>query len=165
LNQGDPEAGSRKLTRAIDALQAFQFQVVTPWLMGALAECRSALGAREDGLAIIEDALLLVIRNGDHANLPDLLRIKGEMLAQDPSDSRAAAMSLQEALAWSTAQSAPAWRLRAAISLAQLYRSENRFSDSISVLENALAEFALDERSVDYSVAEEMLRTLRRHLD
>jgi tetratricopeptide (TPR) repeat protein len=161
LGHGDYEGASRKLREALDTLETLHFQVVTPWFMGAFAECRTALGQRDEGLAIVEEALLLVIRNGDRANLPDLLRIKGELLASHPSDRRAAVMALREALAWSTAQGAPAWNLRAAISLARLHRDDGRAEEAALVLRKAMADFEQVEESMDYSIASEMLEELR----
>jgi predicted ATPase len=64
--------------------------------------------------------------------LPELLRIEGELLLMQDAPGAAATAEehFWQALEWARRQGALSWELRAATSLAQLWREQNRISDA-----------------------------------
>ncbi len=161
LRRGHPEAGARLITDALTQLRRLRFEVVTPWLAGALAECEACMGHKAEALARINSALTLVVRNGDRFNLPDLFRIKGDILASEPPDFDAAARCLEEAMAWARAQSAYAWELRAAVSYARVRWEQGRASEAAPMLEAAIGLFDPETAGSEYRTATELLAKIR----
>ena len=69
-------------------------------------------------------------------------RIRAEiLLKRDPADAAAAERSLQTAIAIAQSQRARSFELRAALSLAKLYRAANRDADAHAVLAPAVEGF------------------------
>ena len=69
-------------------------------------------------------------------------RIHGEiLLKRDPADTAAAEQSLQAAIAIAQSQKARSFELRAALSLAKLYRTADRDADAHAVLAPAVEGF------------------------
>ena len=161
LRRGHPEAGARQLVDALAQLKRMRFEVVTPWFAGALAECEACMGLKAEALARIDRALALVIRNGDRFNMPDLLRIKGNILASEPADFNAAARCLEEAIAWARAQSAHAWELRAAVSYAGICCERGRASEAAPTLEAAIGLFDPETAGSEYRAATELLAQIK----
>ena len=157
LRHGRVEAGARQIADALVQLRRLRFEVVTPWLEGALAECEAGMGLKADALTRIDGALALVIRNGDRFNMPDLLRVKGDILASEPADLDAAAKCLEEAVAWARAQSAHAWELRAAVSYTRIRRKQGRASEAAPKLEAAIGLFDPEAAGSEYRTATELL--------
>jgi predicted ATPase len=65
----------------------------------------------------------------------------GILLKRDPADTPAAEQSLQAAIAIAQSQKARSFELRAALSLAKLYRASNRNADAHAVLAPAVEGF------------------------
>jgi predicted ATPase len=108
----------------------------------ALAEGEAAAGEIAAGLQRLEDALAEAERNGLHWYEAEIHRIRGGiLLKRDPADTAAAEQSLQAAIAIAQSQKARSFELRAALSLAKLYRSANRDADAHAVLTPAVEGF------------------------
>jgi hypothetical protein len=77
-------------------------------------------------------------------------RVRGEILRQrDPADAAPAEQALQTAIAIAQHQQARSFELRAALSLAKLYRAANRDADAHAVLAPAVAGFPPTEQFPD----------------
>ena len=85
-------------------------------------------------LATIDKALARCERNGERWYLAELLRIRGEILSHGagPDAPQKAEQCFKDALDWSHRQGTAAWQLRAASSLAKLYRAERRETEAQS---------------------------------
>ena len=161
LRRGHAEAGAWQIADALARLKRMRFEAVTPWFEGALAECEACMGLKAEALARIDSALGLVIRNGDRFNMPDLLRVKGDILASEPADFDAAARCLEEAMAWARAQSAYAWELRAAVSYARIRFEQGRASEAAPRLEAAIGLFDPEMAGGEYRTAAELLAQIK----
>jgi predicted ATPase len=93
-------------------------------------------GQIAQGFEAIDEALARSERNEDRWCVAELLRIKGELLLlQGVSGAAAAAEDhYQQALGWARRQGAFSWELRAATSLARLWRDQNRSTEAIALL-------------------------------
>jgi len=88
-------------------------------------------------------ALAEVERTEHHAPEAEIHRIRGEILLKcDPADTATAEQSLQAAIVIARSQKARSFELRAALSLAKLYRATNRDADAHAVLRPAVDGFA-----------------------
>ena len=88
-------------------------------------------------------------------------RIRGEiLLKRDPADTAAAEQSLQAAIAIAQSQKARSFELRAALSLAKLYRATNRDADAHSVLAPAVEGFPTTQQFPELTEAQTLLAAL-----
>ena len=89
----------------------------------------------DDGLAEIDTALRFARETGHRWFVPETLRVKGELLAlQGPSDRAGIADLFRGSMREAHQQRALYWELSAAISLAELMRSQHRDAEARAVL-------------------------------
>ena len=113
-----------------------------PSLEAALAEAEARAGETDAGLRRLDDALAELERTEQRWYEAELYRIRGEIpLQRDPADNAAAEQYLQAATAIAQSQKARSFELRAALSLAKLYRAANRDADAHAVLAPAVEGF------------------------
>jgi hypothetical protein len=93
---------------------------------------------------------------------PEILRAQGEwLLAEGAVDAKPAAEALfQKALETARAQGAPAWELRAAISLARLWHGRERANVAQNQLAEVLGRFRQGQDGADVKEAATLLRKL-----
>jgi len=154
------------LRDAFDLCQRIGWHVSQPELKAALAEALAGAGSPEAALATVDDALAGVgeRENGQWWYVPELLRIKGEILLLHGShDPPVAAEDLFfEALAVSREQGALFWELRAALSLARLRVRQARLLDARQILAPVHERFAAGSGTVDLQAASALLDELSR---
>ena len=111
---------------------------------------------------MIDDGIRLVEVNGDLIYMPELLRVKGNVLLSMPQPRvEEAEMLLIHSLELSRQQGARASELRAASDLAKLMAVQGRCEDASALLGPVLAWFGGDPDTDDLKAAEELLTTLR----
>jgi len=86
----------------------------------------------------------------------------GILLKRDPADTAAAEQSLQAAIAIAQSQRARSFELRAALSLAKLYRAANRDADAHAVLAPAVEGFPPTRQFPELTEAQTLLAALSR---
>jgi predicted ATPase len=117
---GSTQAGAAQLRRTLEDLDAVRMVAARPCFLGLLAEAELLDGRPEAALATVDAALAEVARRGDRFYLPELFRLKGEMLRASGSEREATARTcFQQALQAAEAQGAVPFRDRAAKSLAE----------------------------------------------
>jgi len=93
----------------------------------------------------------------------EMQRIRaGILLKRDPADTAAAEQSLQAAIAIAQSQRARSFELRAALSLAKLYRAANRDADAHAVLAPAVEGFPPTRQFPELTEAQTLLAALSR---
>ena len=113
-----------------------------PSLEAALAEAEAGAGETDTGLRRLDDALAELERTEQRWYEAEMHRIRAEILLQhDQADTSAAERALQTAIAIAQSQKARSFELRAALSLAKLYRGTNRDANAHTVLAPALEGF------------------------
>ena len=163
LRHGRLQNGAARISAALRELKRQRFGVTTAGFMGALAECQAGLGLRAEAISTLDEALAAVARNGDRFHMPELLRLKGEILATGPvADLHGAERCLRDALNWARLQSAPALELKAAISLARVRIARGTPGGAASILDAALGGLVSPAGSKDHRIGTELLRRLRR---
>ena len=113
-------------------------------------------------IAAIEEAIVRSDSSEERSAIAEMLRIKGELLLlPDVSGSAAAAEGLfRQALDWTRRQGALSWELRAATSLARLWRDQDRSAEMTTLLQPLHDRFAEGFETADLKAAKTLLDEL-----
>jgi predicted ATPase len=159
--QGNTEAGMKLLRTALNRLRAERFEFYIPWLTCALAEGLAARGHLDQALGLANEQTAAVDRNGGAYNMPELLRVRGALLAQ-AGDQKAAERCFQQSIALADAQEALSWRLRTVPSLARLRSRQHRRDEARTALAETYARFTEGFETADLKAARLVLEELDR---
>jgi predicted ATPase len=144
------------------AISREQGQLV--WLSAAeaaLAIAEAIAGETDAGLRRLDDALAELERTENRWYEAEIHRIRAEiLLKRDPADTAAAEQSLQAAIAIAQSQKARSFELRAALSLAKLYRAANRDADAHAVLASTVEGFPPTQQFPELAEAQTLLSAL-----
>jgi predicted ATPase len=133
-----------------------------PSLFAALADAFARCGNVDEGLAAVEEGLTMSRTGGDRFSLPEIHRIRGELLLdRSTADRDAAAAAYREAIKIAQAQQARSLELRAATSLARLWRDEGRHDEALSLLAPVHDWFTEGFDTPDLKEAKALLEELR----
>ncbi len=125
-----------------------------------LAETHLRLRQTEAGLQVVAEAKELVARNEDRMWEAELARIEGELLRQG-GQSGAAEACFEDALATARRQDARSLELRAATSLARLWRDQGQHSEARDLLAPIYGWFTEGFDTPDLQEAKALLDELR----
>jgi len=127
-----------------------------------MAEALGRAGQIADGLPAIEEAIMRSERTEERWLIAELLRIKGGLLLlQDaPGAAAAAEGQFRQALDWARRQGALSWELRAATSLARLWRDQHRVTEARALLGPVYGRFAEGFATADLREARSLLEQL-----
>ena len=133
--QGRVEEGLAQLRQALAAWRAMGAGLaVSHWLV-LLAEAYRQAGQAEEGLRLLDEALAHVDHTGERHYAAEVYWLKGELLLQQAvPDEAQAESSLRQALAVAHQQQAKSWELRAAVSLARLWQSQDKRQEAYDLL-------------------------------
>jgi predicted ATPase len=119
--RGEVRPGLDLLRSALETLSAKKLNILLTLFAGALADGLRMIGQLEEALLTVNGAIARAQDCGSTYDMPDLLRIKAQILAAMPRQGRAPAMDcLTEAIAIARTQSALALELRSATAMARL---------------------------------------------
>jgi tetratricopeptide (TPR) repeat protein len=156
----EPEAGLDLLRSALETLHAQQFNLFIPGFTGALAEGLRRSGQFEEALFTINGAIARAKNSGVQLDLPELLRIKSQILAAR-HDRESALNCLTEALAVARAQSALASELRSTMVLARLLSEGGQRDRAREILALVYDRFTEGFETADLKLARALLEDLR----
>jgi class 3 adenylate cyclase/predicted ATPase len=139
----DHEVGSKNLEQALSAYVARGSRGLLPLFEGLKAQLDAEGPSIEAALTMIDDALDLSARTGEHWTDAMLHRIRGEILLKhDPSNAALAEQALLTAIAIARQQRARSFGLLAALTLAKIYYTSARLAEASAVLGPALEGFS-----------------------
>jgi predicted ATPase/DNA-binding winged helix-turn-helix (wHTH) protein len=160
VKRGDT-GGIELLRKAIGPLQAEGHALLSSVLATALAEGLAGEGNLSEALATIDGAIASTARNGGAFDVPEMLRVKGRILAMDPrSDASLADRCLLHALDSARRQHASAWELRIATTIARIWASQQRSSEGRDLLSRTYARFTQGLETADAVAAKQLLSEL-----
>jgi predicted ATPase len=117
----------------------------------------------DEALTTIDEAALLVERNGDSFYMPEILRIKGDILASaHPMDDAEIEGCYSRSLACASRQSALSLELRTAMSLARLWNRQSRLDEARNLLASIYRRFTEGFETTDLKAATRLLDELDR---
>jgi predicted ATPase len=144
------------LRDSIRRLRAERYELYTSGLTCGLAQGLAAMGRLDQALAMIDDAIARVAAHGSSFDMPELLRLRGDFLAQ-AADERGAEKSFDQSIALADQQSALSWRLRTASSFARLRLRQGRPDEGLPLLADTYARFQEGFDTADLRAAKQLL--------
>ena len=159
IKRGDAINGLALLRSARGELRETGFAALYAEILRALAEALAGAGEVAEGLVTIDEALARSERNEERWCLAELLRIKGELLLSQagPDAVDTAEDHFRQAIYWASRQSALSWELRAATSLARLWREQSRKEEARELLAPIYARFTEGFETADLRTAKALI--------
>ena len=153
---GDFATGERLLRAGLQQAAEVGYYLFHANFRGELAAVLGSLGRVDEGLAEIDQANDYAKATKSLWCIPELLRIKGELLIATGAWSEAE-RCLTQARDLASEQGALAWELRAARSLANLLRDRGKFDLARQLLSSVTGKFAEGADTTDLRAAREFL--------
>jgi len=124
-----------------------------------MSEALARAGQIADGLAMIEETIARSGHTEERWLITELLRVKGELilLHDAPEPVTAAEGHFRQALDRAHRQGALSWELRAATSLARLWRDQNRSAEAIALLAPIYNRFTEGLETADLKAAKALI--------
>jgi predicted ATPase len=125
VKNGDVAQGTSLLRNGSTALHATGREEGDPHSLTHLAKACEIAGKTEEAVTLLDDALRIIERKGQHWFAAEVNRHKGELLLRQ-GQAEAAEDLYRKALSIAREQEAKLWELRAATSLARLWGEQGR---------------------------------------
>jgi class 3 adenylate cyclase/predicted ATPase len=158
--RGELAAGIAGFRAALAGFGEVAARLRVPAHQAAFASALARAGQLHEALAVAEDALRQAEEREERWCLPELLRIRSEVLLARGSEVEAEA-GLLRAVEVSRAQGMRGWELRAALGLGALWRGLGREPEAFGLVSGALAPFAEGAATVDVVKAKRLLVDLK----
>jgi predicted ATPase len=160
--QGQGTDGLAMIHRGLEDWRNSGAEWMRPFFLGLLAEACALSGDAQRGLDALDEALAVVERTGERWPGAELHRLRGQLLTALP-DGRPdeASTAFLRAIDVAQHQSAKSWELRAATSLARLWRDQGKAADARNLLVPVCAWFTEGFGTPDVDEAKALLDTLR----
>jgi tetratricopeptide (TPR) repeat protein len=126
--------GISRLSQGIDGLRLLKATVFMTTPLGCLGAALAQSGRVAEGLAAIDEGLAISQENGIIHFLPELYRLKGEVLFKE-KDEPGAEACYSKALELAHSQHARSWELRFTTSLARLWQAQGRKKVALDLLD------------------------------
>jgi predicted ATPase/DNA-binding winged helix-turn-helix (wHTH) protein len=161
IRRGDADGGIRSLRHSLTELHSAPYELLTTPLNIALVQGLAATRRFDEAFALIDETLQSVETNGDLCYMPELLRVKGNLVLAAPrSDADQAEICFTRSLELSRRQGALAWELRTAIDLAALLAARGEREHGQGILTPVFERFAERLNTADLDAAARLLSTL-----
>ena len=132
-----------------------------PLYLSGLARAHQELGQFDDARRCIDEAMTVAETSGEKWNEADIHHRAGEIALASPDRDESRAQShFQRALEIARAQQARSWELRAAMSLARLWRDQGRRADAHDLLAPVYGWFTEGFETLDLKEARTLLDEL-----
>jgi len=160
--QGAVATGIARIHEGLAAYRATGALLYGSEQLGILAEAHGKAGEPEEALRVLADALAFVRQTGEAYPSAELHRLRGELLLQqDRANQPAAEAAYCDAIEMSQAQRARSWELRAATSLARLWRDQGKRAEARDLLAPVYNWFTEGFDTPDLKGAQALLDELR----
>jgi predicted ATPase len=159
IKRGDNRAGLQALRSVLAEVPEIRSLPRYLGLLGELATAMGRAGEVAQALETIEGTIGRSESRQERWCLPELLRIKGELLLQEnaPNAASIAATYFRRALDLAVEQSALSWQLRAATSLAQLQRDQRNVEEARNLVRSIYGQFTEGFATRDLTEARHLL--------
>ncbi len=158
-NRGDMVRAAKLLSSAHALSGGTGLAVHFSGFAGDLAEALAAIGRLDEGLSVITGAIAQLEGNGLLWCMPDLLRVRGQLLLQTTGgqSATAAVECFSRSIGMAREQSALFWELRSALSLARLRIGQGLQDDAQEILAHVYDRFGEGFDTADLVSAEAVL--------
>jgi predicted ATPase/DNA-binding winged helix-turn-helix (wHTH) protein len=161
ITRGESTVAVGALRVALATLQAQQQLALWTMYSRVLAEGLAQTGENVEAIATIDAALARAEQTGGAYDVPELLRVKGQiLLSSSNSSTKAAEQVLLQSLAAARKQSALSRELRSAIALARLWAGQGRVEAARQLLLGVYRQFTEGFSTADLKMAVQLLEQL-----
>ena len=151
----------RAITSGVTSLRSTGASLYEPWHLWHLAMAYAELGQYDDARRCIDDAIDKVERSKEKWCEAEVHRVAGEVARKSPArDTEKAEKYFDRALAVARRQQAKSWELRAAISMARLWRSQGKSQQARELLAPVYGWFTEGFDTLDLKEAKALLDEL-----
>jgi predicted ATPase len=159
--RGEVELGIKLLREALKTLHSERHNLFLTEFACALTEGLRRAGRFEEALLTINGVIIRAISSGATYDMPELLRLKAEVLAEMPHANRTAVLEcIDESLKLAREQSALAYELRSATTLARLLSERGQRDEARKSLEPVYGRFTEGFETTDLRDARALLASL-----
>jgi hypothetical protein len=150
------------MQRCLDELDVKKFWAMLPFFMTSVAELKGEHGDSNGARVLLDRAAELAERIDERWCEAEILRVRACVATPDADE---AVNLLQTALGVARSQRARLWELRAAVSLAKLWRSQGRHAAAHDLLAPIYAWFTEGFGTADVMAARALLDDIGLHID
>jgi predicted ATPase len=159
--KGEATTGIAHIRDGMAAVEATGQRLFTPFYLTLLAEPLAFAGKIGEGLAALDDVLAKAAASGERGWDAEIHRLRGELTGRLPSpDPAKSEDSFRTALAIAREQGTRGYELRAATSLARLWRDQGRRSEARELLAPIYGWFTEGFDTLDLKEAKALLAEL-----
>jgi predicted ATPase len=159
--QGQAAEGLGQIRQSLADWRKTGGELHRPYFLALLAEACGRVGAREEGLCVLDEALTIVNTTTAHQWEAELDRLKGELLLlRSPTHHEEAEARFRQALATARHQQAKSLELRAAMSLARLWQQQGKRQEAHDLLAPVYSWFTEGFDTADLQEAKALLEEL-----
>jgi class 3 adenylate cyclase/predicted ATPase len=130
---GQASEGLAQVTKGLSAYRATGAVLSTPFTLTMLAEVYAKIGQPAEGLNCLDKAAQIIETTGERYSDSEMYRLRGD-LSNNTADEATAEQNYHQALAAARRQHAKLWELRAAASLARLWRDQGKQTEARDLL-------------------------------
>ena len=158
---GDSSGAVHLLTLGMTALRSTGATLYEPWLLSNLARAHVDLGELEGAWRCIDEAMTAMQTSKERWCEAEVHRTAGEIALKSPQPDAAKAQAyFERALAVARQQQAKSWELRAAMSMARLWRDRGKRDEARDLLAPVYGWFTEGFDTLDLKEAKALLDTL-----
>ena len=149
------------ISSGITAFRSTGSTLFTPWHLSNLAKAYAELGQFEDAWRCLDEAMMAVETTRETWCAADFHRMAGEiaLLSSEPNAEKAQA-HFERALAIASEQQARSFELRAATSMARLWRDQGKRKEACGLLTPVYGRFTEGFDTLDLKEAKSLLNQL-----
>ncbi|WP_430516789.1 ATP-binding protein [Bradyrhizobium yuanmingense] len=155
IARGELKAGIELLQSSLPRLHADRYELYASAFVADLSQGLAALGRLPEALKVLNETLARVESEGAAFDMPELLRLRGELEAR-AGDIEAAESCFAASVALAEQQGALSWRLRTEMSLAR-FRRRKGLPDALTGVAETYARFSEGFETADLKAARLML--------
>jgi class 3 adenylate cyclase/predicted ATPase len=157
--QGHATEGIAQMRQGLAAWRETGAELNRPFFLALLATGYRRMGQMDQGLLLVDEALVLVEATGERWCEAELHRLKGELILSVAGDqAQQAEASFHHALTIARSQHAKSWELRAAISLSRLWQQQGMDAAAHELLAEVYGWFTEGFDSPDLQEAQGLLK-------
>jgi predicted ATPase len=160
IRQGETERGLALLRSALPMMRADRQIIQLARASCALAQGLATAGQLSEALTVIGNAITETEAGTETSQFPELLRVQADLLLSVPShDEVLVEAVIMRALAEARRQSALAWELRTAMTLAKLRKEQGRAQEGREMVSSVRARYTEGFETRDLQAAAQFLQS------
>jgi predicted ATPase len=161
VEQGETGAKIEQVDQDLNHYRAEETKFLLPYWLAVAAEALCKCGKPKEALSKLDEALNLTNETTECWFEPELHRRRGELLLRPPDAEQAKAMAcFHRAIGVARSQEAKLWELRAATSLARLWRDQGKKAEAHDLLAPVYGRFKEGLDTADLKYAKALLKEL-----